>query len=65
MDGIPASGLERTFGFKQSADGDITIDELQAATVRLIFDLAAQGVWPSKIRGYLNEQHIPNGTKTA
>lgn len=63
-DGIPASGIERTFGFKQCSNGEIEIDEQQASTVRLIFDLAAQGVWPSKISGYLNEQGIPNGTGT-
>ena len=62
--GIPVSGLERTFGFSQGADGGITVNEEQANTVRLIFDLAAQGVWPSKIRAYLNGNNIPNGTDT-
>lgn len=61
--GIPASGLERTYGFSQDANGGITVNEKQAETVRLIFDLAEHGVWPGKIRAYLNKHHIPTSTK--
>lgn len=56
--GIPISGLERTYGFKPNAHGGIMVNEEQAATVSLIFHLAEQGVWPSKIKAYLNENKI-------
>nr|DAL41547.1 MAG TPA_asm: integrase [Caudoviricetes sp.] len=57
--GIPAHGLECTFGYKASAQGDIVVDEEKAAVVRQIFDLAEQGIWPSKIKQYLNKNGVP------
>lgn len=57
--GIPAYGLERTFGYTINADGDIAVDEKKADVVRQIFDMAEQGVWPSKIKQYLNKKGIP------
>lgn len=57
--GIPAHGLECTFGYKANAQGDIVIDEEKAAVVRQIFDLAEQGIWPSKIKQYLNKNGVP------
>lgn len=60
--GIPASGLERTFGFTADEDGFIHIVQEEAETVRLIFDLAHQGVWPSKIKAYLNQNNIKGCT---
>lgn len=57
--GIPAHGLECTFGYKANAQGDIVVDEEKAAVVRQIFDLAEQGVWPSKIKQYLNKNGVP------
>lgn len=57
--GIPAHGLECTFGYKASAQGDIVVDEEKAAVVRQIFDLAEQGIWPSKIKQYLNKNEVP------
>lgn len=56
--GIPASGLERTFGFTADEDGFIHIVQEEAETVRLVFDLAHRGVWPSKIKAYLNQNNI-------
>lgn len=56
--GIPAQDLKRTFGFDTDEGGNVYIIEEQAKTVRLIFDLAYQGVWPSKIKNYLNQQGI-------
>lgn len=57
--GIPARGLECTFGYKANAQGDIVVDEEKAAVVRQIFDLAEQGIWPSKIKQYLNKNGVP------
>ena len=48
--GIPAQDLNRTFGFDTDEGGNTYIIEEQADTIRLIFDLAQQGVWPSKIK---------------
>jgi DNA invertase Pin-like site-specific DNA recombinase len=57
--GIPAHGLESTFGYKANAQGDIVVDEEKAAVVRQIFDLAEQSIWPSKIKQYLNKNGVP------
>lgn len=57
--GIPAHGLESTFGYKANAQSDIVVDEEKAAVVRLMFDLAEQGIWPSKIKQYLNKNGVP------
>lgn len=57
--GIPAYGLESTFGYKANAQGDIVVDEEKATVVRQIFDLAEQGIWPSKIKQYLNKNGVP------
>lgn len=57
--GIPARGLECTFGYKANAQGDIVVDEEKATVVRQIFDLAEQGIWPSKIKQYLNKKGVP------
>lgn len=57
--GIPARGLECTFGYKANAQGDIVVDEEKAIVVRQIFDLAEQGIWPSKIKQYLNKNGVP------
>ena len=56
--GIPARGLECTFGYKANAQGDIVVDEEKATVVRQIFDLAEQGIWPSKIKQYLNKNGV-------
>lgn len=57
--GIPAHGLESTFGYKANAQGDIVVDEEKAAVVRQMFALAEQGIWPSKIKQYLNKNGVP------
>ena len=56
---------ERTFGFCGGSDGQIHVSPEEAEIVRLIFDLAEKGVWPSKIKEYLNTQGIssPSGGK--
>ena len=56
--GIPVHDLKYTFGFDTDEGGNTYIVEEQAKTVRLIFDLAHKGVWPSKIRQYLNKHGI-------
>lgn len=60
--GIPAYGLERTFGYTADEDGIIHIVKQEAQTVQLIFDLAEKGIWPSKIAAYLNENGVTTGT---
>lgn len=60
--GIPTSGLDHTFGFTADADGVISIVEEEAKTIRLIFDLAHKGIWPGKIKAYLNKNGITNCT---
>jgi DNA invertase Pin-like site-specific DNA recombinase len=60
--GKRVSGLERTLGYREDENGNIVIVEEEAQTVRLIFDLAQNGVWPSKIKGYLKKQGIKNPT---
>ena len=56
---------ERTFGFCGGPDGQILVSLEEAEIVRIIFDLAEKGVWPSKIKEYLNRQGIssPSGGK--
>ena len=53
------SGIPAHFGYKANAQGDIVVDEEKAAVVRQIFDLAEQGIWPSKIKQYLNKNGVP------
>lgn len=48
--GMPVHDLKYTFGFDTDEGGNTYIVEEQAKTVRLIFDLAHKGVWPSKIK---------------
>ena len=56
--GIPACGLERTFGYTADEYGNIHIVREEAETVQLVFDLAHRGIWPSKIKAYLNKKGI-------
>ena len=60
--GIPVSGLERTFGYMADENGLIHIVDKEAETVRLIFNLAEKGVWPGRIKTYLNKMGILNCT---
>lgn len=53
------SASEKTYGFCGGPDGQIHVVEGEAAVVRLMFELAAKGVWKSKIKDYLNKQSIP------
>ena len=57
--GIRTRASERTFGFTADPSGDLNIQEDEAEVVRLIFRLAAQGIWASRIKQYLNTRHIP------
>ena len=62
--GIPSSRTRTTYGFRPAKDGGIVVDEKCADTVRMIYDLAEQGVWYSKIRAKLNKIGIPSPTGT-
>ena len=63
--GEPLGATYGTFGYRRGRDGELEIVEEQASTVRLIFDLATKGVWPTKIRDYMNTRQIaaPEGGK--
>ncbi len=54
--GIPAVRIEEVYGFKPGKNGEIVIDKEAAKVIKLMFDLAEQGVWPSRIATYLNKQ---------
>lgn len=62
--GIPSPRTRTTYGFRPAKDGGIVVDEKCADTVRMIYDLAEQGVWYSKIRAKLNKIGIPSPTGT-
>lgn len=62
--GIPSPRTRTTYGFRPAKDGGIVVDEKCADTVRMIYDLAEQGVWYSKIRTKLNKIGIPSPTGT-
>ena len=54
--GIPAVRVGKCYGFSEDADGEVILDAEQAFVVRKMYELAAQGVWVSRIRGYLNKR---------
>ena len=62
--GIPSPRTRTTYGFLPAKDGSIVIDEKCVDTVKMIYDLAEQGVWYSKIRANLNKMGIPSPTGT-
>ena len=62
--GIPSPRTRTTYGFRPAKDGGIVVDEKCADTVRMLYDLAEQGVWYSKIRAKLNKIGIPSPTGT-
>lgn len=51
---------KRTYGYAEDAHGNLVIREDEAKVVRMMFELAASGVWQSKIRENLNKQGIPS-----
>lgn len=51
---------KRTYGYTETLSGSLVILEDEAQVVRLIYDLAEQGVWRSKIAQHLNNQGIPS-----
>ena len=58
--GIRAHGSDRTYGFGVDEYGELCIEPEQAKVIQLIFDLAEQGVWASKIKEKLNKENIPS-----
>ena len=58
--GIPSGMTLRTYGYREGAGRKLIIFEPEAEVIRLIYKLASGGVWPTKIRDYLNEKHIPS-----
>ena len=62
--GIPSARTRSTYGFQTAKDGSIVIDEKCADIVKMIYDLAEQGVWYAKIRAKLNIMGISSPTGT-
>lgn len=58
--GIAVFPLDRIYGFARNENDEFYIDAQKAEVVKLIFDLAEQGVWVSKIKEYLNKNGIPS-----
>ena len=54
--GIPAVKIEEVYGFKPGKKGEITIDKEAAKVIKMMFSLAEQGIWPSRIAAYVNKQ---------
>lgn len=61
--GIATPFSATTYGYKPGMNGEIRIDEKRAFMVRLIFDLADQGLWGSNIANELNRRGIPSPEK--
>lgn len=59
--GIPAVRVGKCYGFSQDSNGDIILDAEQAFVVRKMYEMAAQGIWVSRITEYL----FKRGYKTA
>lgn len=58
--GVPTWRTRMTYGYMPTKDGGIAIDEKHADTVRMLFNLAEQGVTCSKIGAKLNKMGIPS-----
>ena len=53
--GEPAFNLAGQFGFIEDENGEIAINEDEAKTIRLMYELSEKEIWSSKIAGYLNK----------
>ena len=60
--GVPSGKTLHTYGYRAGEGRNLVIYEPEAEIVRIIFKLAGEGVWPTKIRDYLNEKSIPSPT---
>ena len=59
-EGIPVVRVHECYGYRKNAEGETVPDEIPAQVVKMIFDLALQGIWPSRIRKYLNDSGFPS-----
>lgn len=50
----------RTYGYTEDTASNLEILESEAGVVRMMFSLAEQGVWRSKIKEYLNKSNLPS-----
>lgn len=53
------AATDRTYGYQTGPDGELEVNEPEASIVRRMFNLAEKGVWPSKIKQFLNANKIP------
>jgi len=54
--GIPAVRVGKCYGFSEDANGEIVLEAEQAFVVRKMYEMAAQGIWVSRIRAWLNKR---------
>lgn len=59
-EGIPAVRVHECYGYRLNGEGEIVPDDIQSGVVRMVYNLALEGIWPSKIKAYLNERGIPS-----
>lgn len=57
--GIPAVKVGKCYGFREDGNGNICIDEEKGFVVKMMYRLAYEGIWVSKIKSYLNKRGIP------
>ena len=57
--GIPYAATARTYGYEADGWGGLRIREREAAVVRQIYEMAARGVFQTKIKVYLDNNGIP------
>lgn len=60
--GEPNFPVHKIYGYDQDAEGNVVINEKEAEVIRLMFQLAEQGVWVTRIAEYLNKQGYPGIT---
>ena len=58
--GIRSHASAATYAFKVDEYDELTVVPEEAKVVKLMFDLAEQGVWASKIKEKLNRDGIPS-----
>ena len=60
--GIPSPRVFETYGYELGVDSQMRIKEPEASVVRMIYNLALEGIHRPKIAEYLNRNGIPSPT---
>ena len=61
-DGTSKFANRRCYGYRQNKNGRLRVDKKEAAVVRMIFELSAQGYSLNKIAAKLHEDGVPSPT---